>query len=63
MVTDELLGERNTYLSKATSIIMVPTRIRFLTAPLLSAFVGRESDLAPGRWGLGRGPMQPVGSL
>ena len=37
VVTDELLRQRNTCLTQATNIIMVPTRIRFLMTLLLSA--------------------------
>ena len=50
VVTDELLRQRNTCLTKATNIIMVPTRIRFFDNPLCSllGILGRKSDSAPG---------------
>ena len=38
VVTDELLRWRNTCLTKSTNIILVPTTIRFLITPLLSAW-------------------------
>ena len=52
VVTDELLRQRNTCLIKATNIIMVTIRIRFLITPLLSAWhiVGQKSADEVGRW-------------
>ena len=56
VVTDELLRQRNTCLTKATNIIMVPTRIRFLITPLLSAWhCGPNIGFASGGGGGGGG--------